>query len=339
MVRYVDLIKDVEENTGDPGALQPPPATMPWESRRKPAERFAGRQVESDKETYLSLRQPLLAIKTSLLGKRDFDVSSLKELVRDIVGNWDMVDRLYHYTTLFGHEEDFTASHSINAMVYALKIGRSLDYTREELEALGLSALLHDVGMFTIPESILKKPGILSDEETGVIQRHTEIGSDRLSAWSREMPFLSTVAHEHHEREDGSGYPRGLKGNQISEYAKIVGLADVYDAMTHDRPHRRAISVRELIDTKNRSFPPRLMKAFLEQISFYPVGSVIKLNNRMVGKVIATNEGQPLRPVVQILIDADGNRVAEEKTVNLFGNPIIWVTGPVSEKELPQIEL
>jgi hypothetical protein len=80
------------------------------------------------------------------------------------------------------------------------------------------------------------------------------------------------------------------------------------------------------------------MKAFLEQISFYPVGSVIKLNNRMVGKVTATNEGQPLRPVVKILIDADGNRVAEEKTVNLFGNPIIWVTGPVSENELPQID-
>jgi HD-GYP domain-containing protein (c-di-GMP phosphodiesterase class II) len=192
--------------------------------------------------------------------------------------------------------------------------------------------------MFAVPEFILKKPGSLTDEETGMIRRHTEIGRDRLSAWIREMPSLSRVAHEHHEREDGSGYPRGLKGNEIPEYAKIVGLADTYDAMTHDRPHRRAISVRELIDTKNRSFPQRVMKAFLEQISFYPVGSVIKLNNRMVGRVVATNAGQPLRPVVKILIDADGNPVTEEKTVNLLGNPIVWVTGPVPEKELPRIE-
>ncbi|HTZ39227.1 MAG TPA: HD domain-containing phosphohydrolase [Syntrophales bacterium] len=338
MVRYVDLIKDVEETTADPAVLHPPAAKIAWESRRKPAQRIAESQAASDKETYLSLRQHLLMIKASLLDKRNFDVEPLKELVRNIVGEWDMVDRLYHYTIRFGHEEDFTASHSINTMIYALKMGRGLDYPREDLEALGLAALLHDVGMFTVPESIVKKPGSLTGEETDRIREHTDIGRECLSAWMREMPFLSRVAHEHHEREDGSGYPRGMKGDEISEYAKIVGLADTYDAMTHDRPHRRAISVRELIDTKNRSFPSRVMKAFLEQISFYPVGSVIKLNNRMVGRVVATNTGQPLRPVVKILIDADGNPVTDEKTVNLLGNPIVWVAGPVPEKEMPRLE-
>jgi hypothetical protein len=95
--------------------------------------------------------------------------------------------------------------------------------------------------------------------------------------------------------------------------------------------------VRELIDTKNRSFTPRAMRAFLEQISLYPIGSFVRLNNRTIGKVVGTHDGQPLRPVVKILEDADGNRVLEEKTVNLLGNPILWVTGAVSDEELSRI--
>jgi len=97
------------------------------------------------------------------------------------------------------------------------------------------------------------------------------------------------------------------------------------------------VSVRELIDTKNRSFSPRVMRAFLEQISLYPVGSFVRLNNRTLGRVIRTHAGQPLRPVIQIMEDADGNRVAEDRSVNLLGNPILWVTGAVSEEELARL--
>jgi hypothetical protein len=93
-----------------------------------------------------------------------------------------------------------------------------------------------------------------------------------------------------------------------------------------------------LIDTKNRSFSSRVMRAFLEQISLYPIGSFVKLNNRNVGKVIRTHDGQPLRPVVSILVDADGMRVTEEKTVNLLGNPILWVTGTISDEELSRLQ-
>jgi HD-GYP domain-containing protein (c-di-GMP phosphodiesterase class II) len=226
----------------------------------------------------------------------------------------------------------------MNTMIYALKIGLRLEYSPDQLEALGLAALLHDIGMFTIPDSILKKPDSLSDEETAAVRRHPEIGRDFLAPWRTEMPWLAETACEHHELEDGSGYPRGLRGEQVSEFAKIIGLASTYEAMTHDRPHRRCVSVRELVDTKNRSFSPRVMRAFLEQISLYPIGSFIRLNNRTIGKVVGTHDGQPLRPVVRVLMDADGNRVTEEKTVSLLGNPILWVTGAVSDEELSRIE-
>jgi HD-GYP domain-containing protein (c-di-GMP phosphodiesterase class II) len=338
MVRYVDLITDAVQNGRKDDGTPSPSALTPDSFFSRAAQKPAGKEPDSDKDIYLSLWKQLQAIKLSIMEKKAFDLLPLKEQVRAIAGSPEIIDRLYHYTTRYGNEEDYTASHSINTMIYALKIGLRLEYGPNDLEALGLAALMHDIGMFTIPDSILRKPESLSDAETATVRKHPEIGRECLSPWSAEMPWLAQAACEHHELEDGSGYPRGLRGEQISEFAKIIGLASTYEAMTHDRPHRRCVSVRELIDTKNRSFSPRVMRAFLEQISLYPIGSFVRLNNRTLGKVVGTHDGQPLRPVVKILEDADGNRVMEEKTVHLLGNPILWVTGAVSDEELARIQ-
>jgi len=338
MVRYVDLITDAVQSGRKDDAAQSPASAIPESFFSRAAQAPAVKEPDSDRDVYLALWKQMQSIKAGIREKTGFDILPLKEQVRAIAGSPDLLDRLYHYTTRFGNEEDYTASHSINTMIYALKIALRLEYAPEDLEALGLAALLHDVGMFAIPDSILRKPEPLSSEEAAAVRRHPETGRDTLAPWGAEMPWLAQAAFEHHELEDGSGYPRGLRGEQISEFAKIIGLASTYEAMTHDRPHRRCVSVRELIDTKNRSFSPRVMRAFLEQISLYPVGSFVRLNNRTLGRVIRTHAGQPLRPVIQIMEDADGNRVAEDRTVNLLGNPILWVTGAVSEEELARLE-
>ncbi|HOR31519.1 MAG TPA: HD domain-containing protein [Syntrophales bacterium] len=337
MVRYVDLITDAVQSGRKDDAAQSPASAIPESFFSRAAQAPAVKEPDSDRDVYLALWKQMQSIKAGIREKTGFDILPLKEQVRAIAGSPDLLDRLYHYTTRFGNEEDYTASHSINTMIYALKIALRLEYAPEDLEALGLAALLHDVGMFAVPDSILLKPEPLSPGEAEAVRRHPEAGRDTLAPWSGEMPWLAQTAFEHHELEDGSGYPRGIRGEQISEFAKIVGLASTYEAMTHDRPHRRCVSVRELIDTKNRSFSPRVMRAFLEQISLYPVGSFVRLNNRTLGRVIRTHAGQPLRPVMQIMEDADGNRVAEDRTVNLLGNPILWVTGAVSEEELARL--
>ena len=333
MIRYVDLITDAVQSGRNEDTASSPPSALPGSLFSR-----AAKEPDSDKDLYLSLWRHLQAIKVSLLEKKGFEILPLQEQLRAVAGSPETIDRLYHYTTRWGNEEDYTASHSINTLIYALKIGLRLEYAPGDLEALGLAALLHDIGMFAIPDAILRKPEALSPEETATVRRHPETGRSVLAPWGAAMPWLAQTAYEHHELEDGSGYPRGLKGEQISEFAKIVGLASTYEAMTHERPHRRCVSVRELIDTKNRSFSPRVMRAFLEQISLYPIGSFVRLNNRTLGRVVATHAGQPLRPVVQILEDADGNRVTDDRTVNLLGNPILWVTGAVSDEELARIQ-
>jgi|WetSurMetagenome_2_1015567.scaffolds.fasta_scaffold17075_2 HD-GYP domain-containing protein (c-di-GMP phosphodiesterase class II) len=334
MVRYVDLIKDAANDMGPEG-----PADSPFFDsvlNAHGSEKKKEGDPDVDKNLYLALRDELQDVKQRTMEGKTFEIDRLQALVIQILDRPESVEQMYRYTTLFGHEEDYTASHSINTLIYSLKVGMGLEYERQALLELGLSALLHDIGMFRVPDAIILKTEALTESEMAVVQRHPEVGRDILSAWDDRSPALAKAAYEHHEREDGSGYPRGLRGDQISECAKIVGLTSAYEAMTHDRPHRRALSIRELIATRNREFSAQLMKVFLEQISFYPIGSYVRLNNRTMGKVIATNDGQPMRPVIQIMVDVDGNRITEEKIQNLKGNSILWVSGIVREEELPQ---
>ena len=179
-------------------------------------------------------------------------------------------------------------------MVYALKIGAGFSYSAKRLHELALAALFHDVGMFLMPEEITNKNGKLSAGDLMVIKKHPVLGRDILSAFE-EYPWLAEVAYQHHERENGQGYPLGLKGDQISEYAKIIGIVDSYEAMTHNRPYRKALmqafSAQELIKSKNLLFSPMVIRVFLKEISIYPLGSYVRLNNK-----VSDRWSEPTRP-------------------------------------------
>ena len=172
-----------------------------------------------------------------------------------------------------------------------------------------------------------------------LVKRHPELGKNLLFKFKDQLPWLARAVHEHQERENGHGYPRGIKGDEIDEYAKIIGICDSYEAMTHNRPHKKAImqctSVRELIETKDLLFPTKILRAFLEELSLYPIGSCVKLNNNSIGRVIDTNKDQPLKPIIKILFDGHGNKVTEERIIDLKVNTVLNILGGVSEDELP----
>ncbi|MHB9099606.1 MAG: HD-GYP domain-containing protein, partial [Syntrophales bacterium] len=142
-----------------------------------------------------------------------------------------------------------------------------------------------------------------------------------------------------HERENGQGYPSGLKGEQISEYAKIIGICDSYEAMTHDRPHKKAaaqyISVLQLAGSKDMLFSPHIVKIFLDEITLYPIGSYVRLNNKAVGVVVETNPGNPMKPTLRIVVDGHGRKATETKLINLAENSILTIVAGVSADELP----
>jgi HD-GYP domain-containing protein (c-di-GMP phosphodiesterase class II) len=298
------------------------------------------KETEEIKKIYLSFQNYMSEVRTRILDNKSFKIDSAIILINKIINTPDMIKEIDQSSICFGHKEDYAVSRSINTLVYALEIGQGMEYSKAQLLELGLAALLYDVGMFRIPESIIKKKGGLTGSEVALIRKHPEIGRDILSVFKEDYPWLSRVAYEHHERENGQGYPRGIKGDEICEYAKITGMVDTYEAMIHSRPHRKAIiqhvSVKELICSKNLMFSQKIIKAFIKKISLYPIGSYVRLNNKAVGMVIRTNEENPIKPVVKLLFDGKGKAVTEEMIIKLSENPLLCIADTISIEEIPQ---
>ncbi len=170
-------------------------------------------------------------------------------------------------------KDHYTNGHSFRVAAYAKGMAKILGLTPTEAEQIYFSGLIHDVGKIGIPESILTKPGKLSDDEFAIIQSHSSIGGDILRS-IKEFPVFQQVARSHHERFDGNGYPDKLAGEGIPYYARIVTVCDCFDAMTSDRSYRKALSdktaIDELVKCKGTQFDPKLVAAFLKLYDSFP---------------------------------------------------------------------
>lgn len=237
--------------------------------------------------------------------------------------------------------DEYTFGHSVNVCILALITGMTLRYSRSNLFKLGMGALFHDIGKTLIPSEILNKPGALTPEEYQIICCHSRYGFDILSSQQEISPEVAMVALEHHERYDGSGYPNGLKGEDIHEFAAITGIVDVYDALTADRVYRKAYPPHEayelLAGAGNFRHDYRLIKAFLYNIAAYPTGTLVQLNTGEIGVVIDTPRGHSFRPRVRLLYDKYGHRLTTQSEINLLAEPHLWVSRVIQPGELPGI--
>ncbi|HRS87299.1 MAG TPA: HD-GYP domain-containing protein [Syntrophales bacterium] len=289
---------------------------------------------------YLSIQGYMTYVAAAVRRHEGLDVQRAFSLISPLIERgFSRIEKLYDLTLDFGNQGDYYITHPINTMIYALRVGKRMGYALERLRELAVAALLHDVGIFLVPEAVVNKRGRLTDEEMSQIRRHPEVGVNILAPYRDRFPWLIRAVHQHHERENGQGYPLGITGGDIDEFAKIIGICDSYEAMTHHRPHRRALmlteSIKELVATKHDLFSPGVIKAFLQEISLYPVGSYVRLNNKNIGKVVATNENNPLKPVVSILYDDQGKRLATPRTVDLRAANVLNIEEEVPKEELP----
>jgi len=298
------------------------------------------KEAENIQQLYSAFANYLGEVRKQVNSNESFDIKQAVDSMNHLINTPDLIEKFYQSTTLssYNNNEDYLISHIINVLIYSLKIGTGLKYTGDKLLELGLAALTYDIGFFKIPENITRKNGKLTESEFNTVKRHTEIGKDILSQFHAEYPMLSRVAYEHHERKNGSGYPLGLKDNEICEYATIIGLADTFDAMIHNRPHRKALaqyfSVKELISSKDSLFPSRFIKIFLDEMGIFPVGSYVRLNNMETGRVISNTKIHPLKPTVKMIFNNRRERLPEETIIKLEGHPVLYVTGAVSKEEL-----
>ena len=201
----------------------------------------------------------------------------------------------------------YTFAHSIDVCAFSVYMGINYGYRKDSLLRLGVGGILHDLGKAQVPPAILNKPGKLTDNEFKEIMKHPILGYNMLSDNVRTQMSKSSleIVLSHHERYDGSGYPNGLKGEEISDMAAICAIADVYSAMTTDRVYRKAYSPNEayemILACGDINFKFKLVKLFASCISPYPIDTLVHLSTGQVGCVIATNRNLPFRPMITIL--------------------------------------
>lgn len=205
--------------------------------------------------------------------------------------------------------DNYTYFHSVNVGVLSIVLGVALEMNQSALYKLGLGALLHDIGKVFIDTKIIDKEGPLTPDEFAEVKKHPGLGYDYLRKVNFGFPASSlNCVFQHHERVDGSGYPKGLVGKQISRFSRIVSVADVYDAMTSDRPYRTAMMPSEVMEYlmggAGTLFDPEVVFLFTRKVAAFPLGTCVLLSNGMTAIVIENFEDCCLRPKVKILNDS-----------------------------------
>jgi HD-GYP domain-containing protein (c-di-GMP phosphodiesterase class II) len=270
---------------------------------------------------------------------RDEDISP-SPILADLhaILDRDLVKPLFeHAMSEPGDWKDMSV-HSVEVTLASLMVGEGMGFDKTKLLEVGLAAFLENVGMYRIPEGILQKPTKLETEEINRIREHPETSAKILSRLGDRYRWLAEVALQVHERADGSGYPRGLKGSEISEVASIIGLADAYVAMIRKRAYRERIlqpdAIRFIFKEAKVQFSAKTLKAFLNSISLFPFNTYVKLNNKSIGRVISTDRNHPLRPTVETLYDGLGNKPERKEIIRLSDNPLLYVVETVDERDL-----
>lgn len=273
-------------------------------------------------ETYEESRTLIKTLMEDTRFGRSLDIPGAKravaQMAESVIRN---PDALVCFAQLKNRDE-YTALHSLRVCILALAFGRHLGFDREQLNILGIGALLQDVGKMRIPAEILKKPGALTAQEFKLVKSHVPRGVEILAS-AKDIPRGAiALAQCHHERFDGSGYMDGLKGDQIGNFGVIGGMVDCYDALTSDGAYHAAVpahlALRKFYEWRNRKFEGNLVEQFIQCMGIYPIGSVVKLNTGDVGVVVTTNRVRRLKPRVTLVLKTDDTPYTNLKTVDLM---------------------
>lgn len=297
------------------------------EAREMLSQKTRLRSVKLMKETFHSVKHRGW-MDTTAVGK------AIEEIIEEIMGEYGTLVNYYDIRTY----DDHTFKHSVDVCVFSLLAGITLGLNRKKLKELGIGALLHDIGKVRIPKDVLNKPGPLTPEERELVMLHPSEGFAILRK-HHDIPLLSAhVALEHQERASGKGYPRGLTGKKIHDYAKIVMVADVFDALISDRPYRKAYPVAEAVDyirsLAGEEFEEECVAALFSNISPYPVGSVVLLNTGEIAQVVDTNKSAPNRPVVRVHFGNDRKRLASPLEIDLSKTPSLAIERMLADEEI-----
>jgi len=257
------------------------------------------------------------------------DVEGVKKMVNKIIDELLINGDILYNLSEIKSVDDYTFEHSVNVCILSLITGIGLGFELQKLRELGVGAIMHDIGKLCIPKEILKKPSQLTVDEFEEIKKHTIFGYDMLKKSDKVSLVSAYIAFGHHERFDGSGYPLQLKNDNIQICARIVAVADVYDALTSDRVYRKKLKPNEVYEYITslgvNHFDPRVIESFVKYVTIYPEGTGVLLNTKERALVVKDNRHIPTRPVVRIVYDNKTKKQSSYKEIDLSEQTNIFI--------------
>ena len=219
-------------------------------------------------------------------------------------------------------EDQYTYQHSLGASIWAVALGRQLGLPKSDLRSLAIGGLLFDVGKLRVDKELLSSDKPLTDEEFQRVRDHVNLGVEMIQGSGLMNQDVIDMITYHHERHDGSGYPKKLRGDDIPVFARIAAIVDCYDAITSHRSYARAIppstAIKMLYEWKDIDFQAELVEEFIQAVGIYPAGTLVELSSGEVAVVVAEYRTRRLRPKVMVLLDADKQPLAAIRTIDLL---------------------
>lgn len=217
--------------------------------------------------------------------------------------------------------DDYTYMHSVAVCAMMVALAKQLGLDEPQVRAAGLSGLMHDLGKAMMPMAVLNKPGKLTEAEFAIIKTHPAEGHRLLAADANVDPMVLDVCLHHHEKTDGSGYPKGLQGDDISLFAKMGAVCDVYDAITSNRPYKSgwdpAESLRKMAEWAHGHFDSQVFQAFVKSLGIYPIGSLVRLTSGRLGVVVEQTGKSLTTPMVKVFFSTKSNMRIVPELINL----------------------
>ena len=249
------------------------------------------------------------------------DTDTARELVGEMAESISRSPNAMLWLTHMKKRDEYTSMHCMNVCILALTFGRTLGLEKDQLDKLGLGALLHDIGKMQVPLEILNKPGQLTEEEFEMVKSHSMNGYNLLRQ-KQDMPAeVLEIVRSHHERINGRGYPQALSGDLIDKLTQITSIVDVYDAITSDRCYHDGIApyeaLKNMFEWAGENFDADLVEKFIKCLGIYPIGSMVELNTGHIGVVVSASEKARLRPIILVVISRSGKRYSVPRLLNL----------------------
>jgi putative nucleotidyltransferase with HDIG domain len=262
--------------------------------------------------------QVLAMFNEARLGQ-SLDLNYTLNLVDEIAGSLTREPTALLSMARLKNHDDYTYLHSMAVCGLMISLGKKLGLDEQQQRRVGMGGLLHDVGKAAVPLEILNKPGRLTPEEMAIMRQHPIVGAQMLMEADADEDLLDITLH-HHEKLDGSGYPHGLKGEEISLFSRMAAVCDVYDAVTSDRPYRKGWTPAEAMHNMlswRGHFDTKLLQTFVRSIGIYPVGSLVRLASGRVALVVQAGEQSLLKPKVHVFWSLHAQREIKPEELDL----------------------